>query len=158
MTGWSPFPAQAQPAGALRRMGAYFIDALAIGATIGLLEELLGANWTMFAQFQAADGTVSEMAMPTVAGAVATLVVNLLYSAGLEASPVQGTAGKLLMGCMVTDVAGQRLSFGRAVARWLAKLVSGLVLMLGYLMIPFHPQHCGLHDLLAGTRVVVGRV
>jgi uncharacterized RDD family membrane protein YckC len=87
-------------------------------------------------------------------GALSALVGAWLYNAGLESSPAQATLGKLLLGMRVTDVSGRRISFVRASLRFIAKIVSGLVLALGYLVAFFTPMHQALHDLVARTLVV----
>ncbi|HXM59013.1 MAG TPA: RDD family protein, partial [Candidatus Dormibacteraeota bacterium] len=59
-----------------------------------------------------------------------------------------------LMHLVVTDLYGRRVSFGRATGRYFGKIVSALVLFVGYLMIPFSDRRQALHDLMAGTLVV----
>ena len=44
--------------------------------------------------------------------------------------------------------------FGHATGRYLAKIVSGAILMLGYVMVAFSRRKQGLHDHLAGTLVI----
>lgn len=80
--------------------------------------------------------------------------IGWLYAAILMCSPFQSTLGQYLFNLKVTDVAGRRISFLRATARYFAQFLSTLLLFIGYLMIAFHPQKRGLHDLIAGTLVV----
>jgi uncharacterized RDD family membrane protein YckC len=82
------------------------------------------------------------------------LVLTWLYFAGLESSAWQATVGKRLIGLLVTDTAGRRLSFGRSTARYFAKLLSALPILIGYLLAAFTPRKQALHDLIAGTLVV----
>jgi uncharacterized RDD family membrane protein YckC len=72
----------------------------------------------------------------------------------LESSPWRGTIGKQIMGLVVTDTAGQRLSFLRATGRHAAKYLSALPLFLGFMAALFNAQRLTWHDRLAGTRVV----
>jgi len=81
-------------------------------------------------------------------------VLTWLYYAGLESSAWQGTVGKRLLRIVVTDQYGRRIQFGRATGRFFAKIVSALVLLVGYLMVLFSERRQGLHDLMAGTLVV----
>ncbi len=60
----------------------------------------------------------------------------------------------MALGIIVTDIAGQRISFGRAVARDLSKILSVLTLGIGYLIIGFTEEKRGLHDYIAGTLVI----
>jgi uncharacterized RDD family membrane protein YckC len=77
-----------------------------------------------------------------------------LYAAGLESSPWQGTIGKQVMGLVVTDSGGQRISFLRATGRHAAKYLSALPVFLGFMAALFNAQRLTWHDRLAGTRVV----
>ena len=80
-----------------------------------------------------------------------------LYYALLESSPSRATLGKMALGIVVTDLQGGRISFGRATGRHFAKYLSSLILMIGYLMAGFTRQKQALHDILAGTLVVIKR-
>jgi uncharacterized RDD family membrane protein YckC len=82
------------------------------------------------------------------------LVIGLAYFAGFEASALRATPGKLLAGLRVTDMAGERISFTRAVARSLVKVLSAATAGLGYALAGFTRHHQALHDLIASTLVV----
>lgn len=93
-------------------------------------------------------------AMAELAGGLGGLLVGVLYFAGLESSVRQATLGKMAVGVLVTDTEGRRLTFARALGRYFAKAVSGLLLGVGFLMVAFTRRKQGLHDLMAGTLVV----
>ena len=78
---------------------------------------------------------------------------NWLYEAGLESSSRQATVGKMAMGLKVTDLSGQRISFARATGRHFAKFLSGMILMIGYIMAGLTARKQALHDMVAGTLV-----
>lgn len=80
-----------------------------------------------------------------------------LYEALMTSSPKQATLGKMLVGLRVTDLNGQRISFEKATVRVFAKLISGFILGIGYLMVAFTERKQGLHDMIAGTLVQKGR-
>jgi uncharacterized RDD family membrane protein YckC len=80
--------------------------------------------------------------------------VGWLYEALQESSEAQATLGKRMMGIIVTDMSGQRLSFGQATGRYFAKLLSLATCMIGYIIQPFTEQKQALHDILAKTLVV----
>ncbi len=82
------------------------------------------------------------------------IFTSLLYYSIFESSSYQATPGKMALGIIVTDIAGQRISFGRAVARDLSKILSVLTLGIGYLIIGFTEEKRGLHDYIAGTLVI----
>ena len=76
-----------------------------------------------------------------------------LYFALQESSSQQATLGKRLMGIYVTDIDGERLSFGRATIRYFSKYLSS-IFMIGFIMAAFTKNKQGLHDLIADTLVV----
>jgi uncharacterized RDD family membrane protein YckC len=88
-------------------------------------------------------------------GAVAWLVITWLYWALMESSSKQGTLGKGLLGIVVTDAEGNRMSFRKATVRHLAKVASALPVLAGFVMAGFTAKKQGLHDLITGSRVVV---
>lgn len=88
-------------------------------------------------------------------GIVTVLVVfgSWLYEAFMLSSPYQATLGKMIFGMKVTDLNGNRISFGRATGRHFAKILSGIILCIGFIMVGFTERKQGLHDMLAGTLV-----
>jgi len=86
--------------------------------------------------------------------ALLALLPASLYYPIMESSGSQGTVGKIAFSLIVTDTSYRRISFGRAVGRYFAKFLSGLVLYLGYVAVAFTPQKRALHDYIAGTVVL----
>lgn len=82
------------------------------------------------------------------------LIVQWLYEALLTSSSWQATVGKRVLNLKVTDEAGNRISFERATGRFFAKILSGLILEIGFIMVAFTPRKQGLHDMIAGTLVM----
>jgi len=64
------------------------------------------------------------------------------------------TLGKRLLGARVVDENGAPIGYLRALGRCVATIVAALPLGLGLVMAGFRRDRRGLHDLLAGTRVV----
>ena len=95
-------------------------------------------------------GAIGATQLASLAG----ILIGWLYSALLESSPNQATVGKMALGIKVTDLDGERISFGRATGRHFGKILSFLILCIGYLMVAFTERKQGLHDLMAGTLVV----
>jgi uncharacterized RDD family membrane protein YckC len=140
-------------AGFWRRAVAYFLDAILLGFTVVVL--ILGPLMQ-----HAGLSTDNPWVLFTGANRQ-VFAVNLLvqmacwpYWALMESSPWRATLGKRIMKLEVTDVAGRRLSFPRASLRYFGRLISGLTLLLGFLMAGFTPRKQALHDILAGTLVV----
>lgn len=80
-----------------------------------------------------------------------------LYAALFESGNWQATPGKRILGLKVTDLTGNRISFGRASGRYFAKIISAIILYIGYVMVGFTEKKQGLHDKLADTLVVFGK-
>ena len=85
---------------------------------------------------------------------ITDLLVNWLYFTILESSAWQATLGKRAVGIKVTDLQGEKMSFGRSNARYWSKILSVLVLFIGFLMVAFTDKKQGLHDMIAGTLVI----
>ena len=128
-------------AGFWRRFGAYAIDYLLMfagSAALAIVATLTGLVPVGAPEFSAI-----------------VLAGYFLYCSLLESSRWQATIGKRVLGIRVTSHRGERIGFGRAAARFAAKLLSGLTLCLGYLLFFVTKRHQALHDLIAGTLVAL---
>ena len=67
---------------------------------------------------------------------------------------MQGTFGKKAMGIKVVDKNGERLTPGKSTARNLSKLISFVIIFLGFIWILFDKKKQGWHDKLNKTFVV----
>jgi uncharacterized RDD family membrane protein YckC len=85
---------------------------------------------------------------------VFNIIINWLYFTLLESSKKQATFGKMAMGIVVTDLHGNRIGFGRANKRHWSKILSLIILGIGFLMVAFTRKKQGLHDMIAGTLIV----
>ena len=87
--------------------------------------------------------------------ATVSLVFTWLYHALMESSEWQATVGKKALGLVVTDMAGQRVSFARSTGRHFGKIITNMVpLLIGYIMAGFTEKKQALHDMLAGCLVL----
>ena len=139
-----------QYAGFWRRLGASLIDGIVVGGVaivIYIIFVGVGAvtfdEWGFFVGYAIAY--------------IAVIVLGWLYYALMESSAKQATLGKMALGIIVTDARGQRVSFGRATGRHFGKIISGIILYIGYIMIAFTAKKQGLHDIMADCLVVVKR-
>ena len=168
-------------AGVWRRVAASLIDTLLLG--LGLVVLSLVVSFFVFLGLnssgqQATDENLSAASLALYAIA---FVLLWLYFAGLESSPWQGTIGKRMTGILVTDIHGNRISFGRATGRFFVKVtpvfvivlavvlaaatqlvalliaitvVLLIVLLLLGLVVALTQRKQGMHDLMARTIVV----
>jgi len=88
-------------------------------------------------------------------GWIIGVIINWLYWAVMESSSKQATLGKMALGIIVTDYEGKGISFGRATGRQFARIISALILLIGYIMAGFTEKKQALHDMIAECLVVV---
>jgi uncharacterized RDD family membrane protein YckC len=78
-----------------------------------------------------------------------------LYFAKSESSASQATIGKRAVGIYVTDLNGQRITFGRASGRVFSCIITRMIpLAIGYIMAAFTEKKQALHDMIASTLVL----
>ena len=87
---------------------------------------------------------------PMIVTVMTALALPWLLIPCLESSASRSTLGKDVFGLIVVDREGRRISFPRALARGILKLVTGI----GFFVMFLDPERRALHDLLAGTKVL----
>ena len=136
------------------RVLAYIIDALILQFATSMV---LGLGMGALAGLGALGGTSDAAAAATVVAMIALylamFVGNWLYFALMESSRWQGTVGKQALKLIVTDEHGQRIGFGRATGRYFAKMLSSMIMLIGFFMVGWTERKQGLHDLIASTLV-----
>ncbi len=85
---------------------------------------------------------------------IINIILFWLYSAFMESSARQATIGKSVIGIIVTDTNGQRISFYRATGRHFGKIVSSVTLGAGFIMAGFTKRKQALHDMMFDCLVV----
>jgi uncharacterized RDD family membrane protein YckC len=124
-------------AGVGTRFVALLIDVVILSVVGGVLSAIFGES-------------------PTEAGAGSSLINTVLSAAffiGLI-SQWGTTLGGRIMGIKVVDAGGQPLSVGASAIRWVMSLVSGAVILLGYLWAFWDGKKQTWHDKVAGSFVV----
>lgn len=135
-------------AGFWKRVAALIIDTLVTGLFGFLLGVVLGF---MSIGMQWSQETTM---MLTQVLQVFGIIVGWLYYTILESSKLQATIGKMALGIVVTDLAGNRISFGRANGRYFSKFLSAISLGFGFIMAGTTAQKQGLHDKIANCLVM----
>ena len=97
-------------------------------------------------------GTASGVA--GVFGFVVAIIIPWLYYAFMESGDNQAALGKMALCLKVTDLESQRISFSTATGRYFGKIISALILLIGYFMAGFREKKQALHDIMAGTLVL----
>lgn len=129
-----------------RRVAASLIDSVILSVPGFILGIVLGLAMV--------SGGIDDTEVVELTGKVVGLFLGWLYYALMESSSKQATIGKMVMGIKVTDLEGNQISFGRASGRHFGKILSALILAIGYLMMLFTQKKQTLHDLMAGCLVV----
>jgi uncharacterized RDD family membrane protein YckC len=141
-----------QYGGFWRRFAAYIIDAIILNIAFSIVFSVFGAG----SLYTAGLGGEPSEAMATGLGLglmSVSIIGSWAYYALMESSSMQATLGKKALGMIVTDLEGRRVSLGKATGRFFGKILSGMILGIGYIMIGFTERKQGLHDMLAGTLV-----
>ena len=84
---------------------------------------------------------------------LASVVVALGYDVGCVGT-WGATPGKMACGLRIVTAEGYKVSYLRALGRYFAKMISGLICLIGFIMAAFDSEKRGLHDHICSTRVV----
>jgi uncharacterized RDD family membrane protein YckC len=143
----SPFIGYGEHPGFWLRFAAYFIDAILVNIIV-LPAFAIAIGLVLVASDERTNGAIGSIGFIVVV--IIGLVVPWLYCALFESSSKQGTPGKLACGFVVTDINGNRISFGKATGRYFSMIMSALTLGVGYIMCAFTEKKQCLHDMMAG--------
>ncbi|WP_321416601.1 RDD family protein [uncultured Methanomethylovorans sp.] len=131
-------------AGFWRRFFASLID----DTVIGIVFFLFAMLFALLSPFLIENENVGIVILLMLA------VLAMLYYPYFESSAEQATLGKQLMGIIVIDRSGQRISFGKACIRFILKYIGIRFFALGILPILFSENKQALHDLVVDSYVV----
>jgi uncharacterized RDD family membrane protein YckC len=129
-------------AGFWLRLAAYIIDGIVLYLPNYLLLKLfnVGNLFDINAGFEPLSMVVS--------------FAVYLYFPIMESSKWQATLGKRLVDIKVTDLQGDRISFVKALVKYIGTYISFITLCIGFMMAGFTEKKQALHDMIAGTLVV----
>jgi uncharacterized RDD family membrane protein YckC len=149
-------------AGFWLRFVAYIIDDIIMGFA-GLIISLPFIGGIILSAFGIAENpeNTENLAMGLVGifGSIFGLIVVVvimgwLYYALMESSKMQATLGKMALGLIVTDLEGNRISFARATGRYFGKIISGMIMYIGYILAGLTEKKQALHDMMAACLVI----
>lgn len=141
-------------AGFMSRFAAAFIDGLILTVIDFLLMLVINSIAPNPMSYRHDLKWDESLALFVMLYNVWNIILTWLYFTLSESSASQATLGKKALGLVVTDESGRRISFGRANGRYFGKIISGLLLLIGYLMAAFTDRKQALHDIMAGTLVL----
>ncbi|MEC8625210.1 MAG: RDD family protein [Bdellovibrionota bacterium] len=156
----------AVPGGFWIRFVAVLVDALVmiiLSSLGGTLVRVLGISSKLgfdMAKLTTQDGQLSPEAMSTMmaaysVGVIISWTIGFFYF-GWFYKNKGGSPGKLILGLRVRDYeTKENIGYWRAFLReYIGKLISGVLLLLGFIMAAFRSDKKALHDMLSGTQVV----
>ncbi len=98
---------------------------------------------------------------PALTGAILTLTfVSMLIACLYEVIMIRhfgATLGKMAVGVKVIRTDGSGVGWGTSIGRYFMKIVSSLILGIGYIMAGFDDEKRALHDRVCDTRVIYKR-
>ena len=151
------------------RVGAYLIDGFFLGLIFwfilypifmkmfsGMFSSLPMMDPSTMDQAQM-QAMMAEMTNKMMRAVWITNLLNMTIMAGyfivLEGGPGQ-TLGKKALGLRVVTPEGERIGYLKAFARYVGRIISGIILFIGFIMAAFDDEKRTLHDRMCDTRVI----
>ncbi|MSQ26355.1 MAG: RDD family protein [Dehalococcoidia bacterium] len=133
-------------AGVGQRLGALAIDLFLLDFVTGLVQRY----WLGVRGFSSAklDMYIDPQRL------LILLTLSFVYFVALEASPKQGTLGKMTFGIIVMDETNNRISPQRAALRYAGRLLALAIFPASVWMLTTRVRRQSLHDALTRTQVV----
>ena len=145
------------------RFVALIIDAIIVGIVgtiITLPLRLLGIG-AVVSNVNQNDPSAALSALPTILAASGlSFLIQMALAVGYEAyflSTRGATLGKMALGLKVIRTDGGPISIGLAVGRTFGRILSGIILYIGFIMAGFDPQKRALHDRICNTYVIYAK-
>lgn len=136
----------------LTRFAAVFLDGLILGAVNFGISFIAGLFFALNAK-NAANGNPSGFLVIQVVLMAINLAIGLTYETVLIGK-YGATLGKMACKIKVVTADGGKVSYARALGRYFAKMLSGFICLIGYIIACFDDQKRALHDHICTTRVV----
>jgi len=143
------FPIKSSLANFWWRLLAYLIDYI----LLALLLLLIGVFIGLFLRFTGGP-VMLKSPEHTMKLRLVGILSFIIYNTGFESTRMQGSIGKTICKLKVVNAKGERIKFLNALGRNTAKLLSSLVVGMGFLNIFWSNHRQGWHDELAKTYVV----
>jgi uncharacterized RDD family membrane protein YckC len=122
------------------RFLAYILDVIIMQVFLYLFGMVLGLTM--------GDSSAVQI-IATVFSFVAMLTYEVVFLGKYGATP-----GKMALKLKVIRADGLPMSYGLAAGRYLGKILSGMLLLIGFIIAAFDEQKRALHDRICDTRVV----
>ncbi len=131
------------------RFAAYLIDSIILSIAVMVVL----APPTILAGFVATKSQGAALFLSLI-GSLLGITVGLGYFLVQWARTGTTPGKKMLKIKIVREDGVEPLGYKTAVLRLLGYVASGMIFYLGFIMVAFNKEHKGLHDMIAGTRVI----
>jgi len=140
-----------------KRLGAFLIDMIPIILIVfGVFYLFLGFDATLTEYLNRGTDVEPRIKFLRERNWIREIsfIIWVIYCIVMEFSERQGTFGKSAMGIKVVDESGNRMTLSKSIGRNTSKILSYLVVSLGFLWILFDKKKQGWHDKINKTFVV----
>lgn len=139
------------------RLAALFIDFMLIISPLLTFVFFTALNrwvsklnqWLFKFDLSVFDGFLQDCIVWGVPILIYSLICTLF-----DISRFQGTPGKIIGKIKVVDIQGNKLTFWRAYGRNMLKVISGIIIFIGFFIALFTVKKQAFHDLVAKTIVI----
>jgi uncharacterized RDD family membrane protein YckC len=131
------------------RFGAKFLDGIimnVIGSVVGFV---IGIVMGVSNAAEHPEVAIAALVLQVVIG----IAIGAIYNTFLVGR-YGATFGKMACGLRVVTPEGENISYLRALGRHFAEMLSGIIMLIGYIMAAFDDEKRALHDRICETRVV----
>ena len=142
------------------RFAASMLDGIILAVVAGIFSAFLFPAFMSRGLVRSNNPTPEEaltMIAPMLGVMGAMFLLNMIVGCSYETffiARLGATPGKMALGLKVVRPDGGPITAGRAAGRYFAKMISGMILMIGYIIAGFDSQKRALHDMICDTRVI----
>jgi uncharacterized RDD family membrane protein YckC len=142
------------------RFVASLLDGVILAVVAGIFSAFLFPAFMSRGMVRNPNPTPEEafaMFLPMMGIMGVIVLLNMIVGCSYETffiARLGATPGKMALGLKVVRPDGGPITAGRAAGRYFAKIVSSMILMIGYIMAGFDSQKRALHDMICDTRVI----
>lgn len=129
-----------------KRLIAYILDAIVIGIPMMIIQSMFfGPTY---------DIQTQQLTPAFYQTTGINIIVGILYTIGMWVYADGATLGKKAMKIKVVKKDGSAIDLMGGLLRYVGYWVSTIPCLIGFFWIIFDKQNRGLHDIIAGTRVI----
>jgi uncharacterized RDD family membrane protein YckC len=158
--GVAPGPRAFRFGGFWIRFVASVLDGIILTVVAGIFSALLFPAFMSRGLMRNSNPTPEEALatiLPMMGMMGAVVLLNMIVGCSYETffvARLGATPGKMALGLKVVRPDGGPITAGRAAGRYFAKMISSMILMIGYIIAGFDSQKRALHDIICDTRVI----